>query len=197
MALTIANFKKNGFFVEFGATDGLYLSNTYILEKHFNWDGILAEPARSWHDKLQYNRQCFISHDCVWKSSHQSIRFSETQITELSGIASSRSADNNHQNKEEHSEYNVNTISLLDLLKSASAPKTIDYLSVDTEGSEYSIMKDFPFNDYKFNFITIEHNYGRQRKKLNDLFCDNGYIEIMPHLSSCDFWFVNAQIIFE
>lgn len=38
-------FKKNAFFVEFGATNGINLSNTYLLEKKFNWNGILVEPA--------------------------------------------------------------------------------------------------------------------------------------------------------
>ena len=34
--------KKNGFFVEFGATDGITLSNTYIFEKYCNWTGIFG-----------------------------------------------------------------------------------------------------------------------------------------------------------
>ena len=38
------NWKRNGFFVEFGATNGIDLSNTYLLEKDFGWKGILSEP---------------------------------------------------------------------------------------------------------------------------------------------------------
>jgi hypothetical protein len=58
--LTQLGFKRNGFFVEFGATDGVELSNTYILEKQFDWSGILAEPAKCWHEALERNRKAFI-----------------------------------------------------------------------------------------------------------------------------------------
>ena len=47
------NFKHNGFFVEFGATNGIDFSNTHLLEKEFGWSGILAEPAKVWHRELQ------------------------------------------------------------------------------------------------------------------------------------------------
>ena len=50
--LSQLNFKTNGFFVEFGATNGVDLSNTYLMEKEFGWSGILAEPARGWHKDL-------------------------------------------------------------------------------------------------------------------------------------------------
>ena len=36
--------KQDGFFVEFGATNGLANSNTWLLEKKYGWKGILAEP---------------------------------------------------------------------------------------------------------------------------------------------------------
>lgn len=52
-ALSYLDFKKNGYFVEFGATNGVDLSNTYLMEKEFGWNGILAEPAVVWHKDLK------------------------------------------------------------------------------------------------------------------------------------------------
>jgi len=62
--------KKNGFFVEFGATDGITLSNTYIFEKYCNWTGILAEPLPIWHNDLIKNRKCIIDKRCIFSESN-------------------------------------------------------------------------------------------------------------------------------
>jgi len=51
--LSELNFKKNGFFVEFGATNGVALSNSWLLENQFAWKGSLAEPAKKWHAELK------------------------------------------------------------------------------------------------------------------------------------------------
>ena len=56
-----------------------------------------------------------------------------------------------------------------------NAPKFIDYLSIDTEGSEYEILKNFDFKSYKFRVITCEHNYNENREKIYELLTENGY----------------------
>ena len=54
--LNTLNFKKGGYFVEFGSCNGLEFSNTLLLEKKFGWNGILAEPARYWHNELKKSK---------------------------------------------------------------------------------------------------------------------------------------------
>ena len=86
--LYLENFKRKGFFVEFGATNGIDLSNTYLLETEFGWDGILAEPAVCWQHDLKLNRKAAIEERCVWSSSGGWIEFNETVIPELSTMDS-------------------------------------------------------------------------------------------------------------
>ena len=82
--LSELNFKSRGYFVEFGATDGVAGSNSYLLEREFGWMGIVAEPARHWHRNLKKNRSCKIETDCVWGQSNRTIEFNEADWAELS-----------------------------------------------------------------------------------------------------------------
>jgi hypothetical protein len=77
---------RKGFFVEFGATNGVELSNTLFLEKNYNWTGILGEPAKCWHEALRINRDCVIDTRCVWTKSGELVEFNEVADRELSTI---------------------------------------------------------------------------------------------------------------
>jgi FkbM family methyltransferase len=187
------HLKQNGFFVEFGSTNGIDFSNTYVLEKEFGWSGILAEPAKCWHQALRQNRNCHIETDCVWRDSNSSLRFNESNLAELSTISTYRSSDFHSQVRGAVREYDVKTISLLDLLEKFHAPKTIDYLSIDTEGSEYEILKDFDFGRYQFRVITCEHNFSKQREKLFNLLTRNGYRRTCEKYSAFDDWYVKIE----
>jgi FkbM family methyltransferase len=184
------DFKRNGFFVEFGATNGIGLSNSYLLEKEFLWDGIVAEPAKVWHKDLRTNRSCNIETNCVWRDSDSVLTFNEGDDAELSTIADY--AESDFHNRTVESTYQVKSISLNDLLSKYNAPEIIDYLSIDTEGSEYEILKSFDFNKYKFNVITCEHNFAPIREKIYKLLTDNGYVRKYIGLSRWDDWYVRA-----
>lgn len=190
--LTELNFKKNGFFVEFGATNGVDLSNTYLLEKQFGWNGILAEPAKCWHKDLIKNRTCHIETDCVWSQSNSNLIFNETAIAELSTINQYSTQTDQHQKMRKNGiTYDVKTISLIDLLDKHNAPHKIDYLSIDTEGSEYAILKNFDFHKYQFKVITCEHNYiASYREKIFKLLTGKGYKRKFTGLSKWDDWYI-------
>lgn len=189
-ALIVNGFKRNGFFVEFGATNGFELSNTHLLEHEYGWTGILAEPATMWHSHLHKNRSCFIEEDCVWSATGETLSFDMVDSGELSTISSFSKTDGHGKSRQNKTTYEVATISLADLLEKYSAPKVIDYISIDTEGSEYEILKNFDFDTYQFNLITVEHNYTPTRDKLLKLLTKNGYRRVFEHLSKWDDWYV-------
>jgi FkbM family methyltransferase len=186
------NFKKNGFFVEFGATNGIDLSNSYLLEKEYGWTGILAEPAKLWHKELLNNRKSIIDTRCVWKETGVKLDFNETESAELSTLCEYSNSDLHAEKRKKGKSYPVETITLTDLLTQHHAPRYIDYLSIDTEGSEYDILKNFSFEKYRFKIITCEHNYSSTRERIFELLSKNGYKRKFEHLSQFDDWYVDA-----
>lgn len=179
-----------GYFVEFGATDGRSYSNTYSLEKSFRWSGILAEPATTWHRELAINRSCEIDYRCVWSSDGESLLFNEVNEAEYSTVESFSNSDYHTAIRRKGHSYFVQTVMLETLLREHEAPKVISYLSVDTEGSELEILQSFNFDAYKFNFISVEHNYSENRTKVHELLVQNGYERVLPSLSEWDDWYV-------
>lgn len=182
------SFKRDGFFVEFGAADGHNLSNTWLLERRFGWKGILSEPARCWHEKLAQNRSCRVDRRCVWSRTGEELEFNE--IAEVSTVAGFGQDDAHHQAREKALKYAVSTVSLMDLMSECNAPSDPDYLSIDTEGSEFEILSHFDFKRYPFKVITCEHNFTPMREKLHGLLTAAGYVRKYESLSQFDDWYV-------
>ena len=181
-------WKRDGYFVEFGATNGRTLNNTWLLEREFGWRGILAEPGRTWHPELTASgRKSEVDFDCVWSKSNEQLIFSETPIAEFSTVSTFETSDSHVRDSANN--YPVRTISLIDLLDRHKAPAIIDYLSIDTEGSEHEILAAFDFQRYRFRCISCEHNFTKNRGKIYDLLSSHGYVRKYTDLSLFDDWY--------
>lgn len=193
-ALLVSGSAEPNFFVEFGATDGLSLSNTYLLETQLGWNGILAEPAKRWHNLLQANRKCHIDTRCVSQASGNILNFLETESAELSSLEAY--ADNDHwgptRSSSTVSKYTVETISLNDLLDEHNAPTEIAFMSIDTEGSELDILRSFDFCKRKIKSLCVEHNFRPHRQEIHSLLVDNGFKRVLETISKWDDWYINV-----
>lgn len=189
------NSKRNGYFVEFGACDGVIHSNTLLLEKTYGWDGALAEPARTWQQALRANRDCYISNNCVYMKDGEQILFRETEVRELSTIEKFTQSDYNAAARDSADQYVVETLSLTSFLQNARAPKEIDYMSIDVEGAELDVLRTFDFGAYDIKILTIEHNFGGQRDAIANLLESRGYRRKFTMLSMFDDWYVRPDLI--
>ncbi|MEM1432610.1 MAG: FkbM family methyltransferase [Pseudomonadota bacterium] len=175
-----SNFLRDGFFVEFGAGDGVLLSNTFMLEKHFGWRGICAEPNAKYFKQLVANRECQLSDSCIGSRTGQRVDF--ILADDFGAIADYAELDHNADIRRAYKAAGevttMTTISLADFLERCNAPKHIDYLSIDTEGCEFDILKDFPFDRWRIALLTVEHNYTEQRDQLFELLTRWGYDRI-------------------
>ena len=194
LALSLTEPEQKGFFVEFGATNGIDLSNTWLLEKDYGWSGILCEPARNWQERLRLERQASLDFRCVYSATGERVSFTEVSSGELSTISDFAGQDGHGQFRQQVSNrYTVETVSLFDLLRDHGAPKFIDFLSIDTEGSEYEILRAFDFDSYSFGLIAVEHNYTKNQSLISQLLTSKGYRQIFPELSEFDDWYIGSH----
>jgi len=61
----VFNEKRNGYFLDIGAHDGIHISNTYLLERRYGWSGICIEANRDTFLKLQKNRKATCVNACL------------------------------------------------------------------------------------------------------------------------------------
>ena len=189
--------KSNGTFLEFGATDGVSLSNSMMLENKFGWSGVLAEPSPQWHEKLFENRpNSTILTECIYSETGRKLDFFVSDSGVLSTLDEFRESDvssmpGNTQLRNA-SGYNceVETISLNDVILEYFDGAKIDYMSVDTEGSELLILKQFDFSKYAPKVVTVEHNFTDAEKELDQLFFRNNYKRFFKGFTQFDAWYV-------
>ncbi len=79
------------------------------------------------------------------------------------------------------------------MLDKYQAPSKIDYLSIDTEGSEYEILSNFNFDKYQIQVITCEHNFTPAREQVLSLLTSKGYVRKFDKVSQFDDWYVRTE----
>lgn len=197
--LFVANFfkeKRNGKFLEFGACDGKIFSNSFLLESRYQWSGVLAEPCPGWHQELRKNRpNARIITDCIYKDTGSKLTFFHSDTEELSTIEQYIDADalsiplNASARKKGGQIAEVTSISLNDVFINYFDSKPIDYMSVDTEGSELSILMEFDFDKFHPTVVTVEHNYTDDEARLDTLFYNHGYTRFLREHTGFDAWY--------
>lgn len=161
---------KYGYFVEVGAADGIQISDTYALEKYREWDGLCIEAHTTNFEKLKANRKCAVDNSVVGRDGEE-VKFTEF-LDGDNGLFSSITPNewwNEHVDKYARVVRTCSTVSLYTLFKKHHVPTVIHYMSVDVNGTDYEVLKDYFDKEYdlaKTSFFTryiltlsIEHNF--------------------------------------
>ena len=196
LVLKSCDFKKNGYFVDVGAHNGITGNNTYLLEKEYDWKGICVEPLPEEFMKCKDCRNCLCYKYAVYSKSNLKLNFCVSDL--LSGIEDTHLIKNKNQNfidpKFFHNNYKgdivVETKTLTDILDESNAPNYIDYLSIDVEGAEIHVLNGIDFNKYTFGTIHIEHNWQKYRSEIRQILENNNYLFLCEN--KCDDIYVNC-----
>jgi FkbM family methyltransferase len=195
--------KKNGYFVEAGAHDGVFNSSCYALEKRFGWTGICIEPDDRFNERCTRNRPNSIVDRTALSDRNDEAVFVQAAIAGYSGLKKSlQNAEENARNEgwtKDHwrtsgsyAEKRVAVTTLENLLEKHNAPNYIDYLALDIEGSEKTVLGCFPFDKYRFGCISIEGS------GCNDLLTANGFLKVENCFNRVGPWeqyFIHTDIL--
>lgn len=193
----LLDFKMNGYFLDIGAHNGVDDSNSYIFERYLDWSGICVEPNPKprGYPTLVENRNCTCLPLAVYSHTGEVDFVGRGRRPQASGVVDENSPEHvaSFANSKPHEIETVQCITLNDLLKENDCPSTVEYLSLDTEGSEFTILESFDFSTI-FLTITVEHNYipelnrtselsKRNQKMIRELLESNGYVHVKTYLS--------------
>lgn len=168
--ISLLGGKRQGYFVDLASNDATVLSNTYALERHFNWSGLCIEPnADYFYNLTHYRKNCELVAAVVGGNRMEKVHF--FAAGDHSGIVGFDNPKRLKSRKETRIEY---TVTLLEIFERFHVPFEIDYLSLDVEGAEEFVMTVFPLEKYRVKLMTIE----RPTEKLRKLLASKGYIQI-------------------
>lgn len=171
----LSKFEENykGYFIDIGAADGCLISNTNLLDSK-EWKGIAIDAF----PRNFANRKNTIVEQAVLSSTHDEIVefMVPTNFLDFSGIVKNLGKHKEELNKVENKTMMLKTSVLDDILIKHNVPKNIDYMNIDIEGSEYEVLKSFPFYKYRIKHISVEHNNEEpKRTEIYNLLTENGF----------------------
>lgn len=137
--------KRDGTFLEMGALDGVTYSNTKFFEDTLGWSGVLIEPLPRQFEQCKVNRPRCRLYNCIVSGS------SEPMELYVNGAVSSvKEYTTPYHYQGWHKSVQATTITvpcrrLDDILHDANI-SSIDFWSLDVEGSEYEVLKTMDWN---------------------------------------------------
>ncbi|KAK3871745.1 hypothetical protein Pcinc_023122 [Petrolisthes cinctipes] len=179
---------KSGFFVEAGAVDGEFLSNTLFLERKLGWTGLLVEADGDMYSHLlRRHRKAWSCHCCLSPHSypHREI------LIKYSGLGKSHPGMSmfarGHGVLASHEKVSpvkltggkidggavqlfesVQCFPLASLLLALNTTY-INFVSLDVEGPEESILHSFPWSRITVDVWLVEHispaSYGHHKEQ--------------------------------
>ena len=138
--------------------------------------------------------------DYIWSESHKELEFFISDYGELLCLNDFKESDNDSmpgstiERTKNGKIVRVKTISLNDVIENFFNAKCPSYISVDTEGSEYEILKVFNFKKFRPVFFTVEHNFTTLQGKIDQLMEENDYVRVFKNITAFDGWYIVRDV---
>jgi FkbM family methyltransferase len=167
--------KRGGVFVDVGAYDGFTGSNTAFFEIFRGWSGLCIEPDAAQFAALALSRRVPSVQTCIGarNGSDKFLSVSEG-LTMMGGLVENYDPAAMKMVTERSATQVMEVpVRRLDEILSEHAIAAVDYLSLDTEGSELAILKSFDLSRFAVKALSVENN--RNTPEIEDHLKANGY----------------------
>lgn len=163
--------QHRGFYVDVGANDGVFVSNTCALYRQ-GWRGICVEPNPQAYALLKRRRPEDVCLNVAVGDSVGSVELSwNGDITEGSAVRTGPAAGYSCQ---------VELTTLARLLVAHGASAEIDLLTIDVEGMEYHVLQGMDWTVHRPRLVIIEYNSeGQVNHDAFDLLLQRGYRPVL------------------
>lgn len=177
---------KNGVFVDVGAHDGITINNTLYFERNNGWTGINIEPINEVYERLMLNRPKCINVNCAIDEREGESEFilNKGYTEMISGLKKHYDYRHYERLKYENSVTNSQTViemvatKRLENLFDEYKISRVNYLSVDVEGAELSVIKSINFDKVFVDVIGFENNYPDTGEQIVSYLETKGYFVI-------------------
>lgn len=196
---------EKGYFVEFGARDGLEDSNSFFFDRLLHYDGILVEAVPRDFSRLVTNRGrkgIFTYHGlvCAKNDPQKEKTFIFDENLEGLGMLAGQNAEENKLKLKTMAAERTQTSNIIEIklpcldiqdIILRNGIKSVTLMSVDCEGCELAVLETFDFHKTSVSIILVEKNNDLAR--IMELLFTQGFIPIDSR--SSDLILVNAKFL--
>ena len=174
---------RNGTFVEAGALDGVFHSNSLFFESELDWRGVLVEPIPAFCETARMNRPLARVFGCAlgYQNGTDEIEIS----IPVPGWTGFSRLSHPRRSTTERNRITVEVRTLMEILVRCEI-SAVDYLSLDVEGAEYEVLSAYPFEEIPIRVIGVEDN-DESNEPLRSLLSSRGYRHL-ARVGVDEFW---------
>jgi FkbM family methyltransferase len=183
VALAVAPGKRDGYYVDVGSADGIFHSNTKLLDS-MGWNGVCIDPFPS----NMETRTCQLFRQPVFSVSGKDVEF--RAAGENGGIADTMGRTAGQAAKAPLVHFVTATLD--EILEKAKAPRHIDFMSIDVEGAEFEALRGLSLDKYDVDAFAIEHNNETEKREhIRQLLEGRGYVRVRSWIT--DDWYLHRD----
>ena len=181
-AVIVAHCGEPGVFLDIGANDGLTFSNTRALVD-LGWRGVHVEPGAAAFAKLKQNLPNACAYKVAVSDQDGEAPFHESDANSRHMISSLLDFERQKWRCYTFATVQVETVTVASLLRRAELSR-VDFLSIDAEGSDLLIFRQFDLSALGVRLVCVEHN-GKSLTEFDAHAASHGFKRIFNNAANC------------